>query len=62
MLSLILYRMTFVLYMSMRVRSEGLTQEEFANEIGSSGQGAEAVELNSGMKYKAANTNDSDFV
>lgn len=54
--------MTFVLYMSMRVRSEGLTQEEFANEIGSSGHGAEAVELNSGMKYKAANTNDSDFV
>jgi hypothetical protein len=56
------YRMIFVLYMSMRIRSEGLTREEFANEIGSSGHGAEAVELNSGMKYKAANMNDSDFV
>lgn len=40
--------LSFVLYMSMRVRDEGLDQNQFANEIGSSVPIAEAVELNGG--------------
>jgi hypothetical protein len=49
--------LSFVLYMSMRIRSEQLTQEEFANEIGSSVPVAHAVELmNAGGGYEMAKT------
>jgi hypothetical protein len=41
----------------MRIRSEQLTQEEFANEIGSSVPVAHAVELmNAGGGYEMAKT------
>ena len=43
--------------MTMRVRKEGLTQEEFANEIGSSIPVARAVEMNvAGGKYMETQT------
>jgi hypothetical protein len=53
--------LSFVLYMSMRVRDEGLDQNQFANEIGSSVPIAEAVELNGG-KYEAAKISEDGIV
>lgn len=51
--------LSFVLYMTMRVRKEGLTQEEFGNEIGSSIPVAHAVEMNvAGGKYMPTQTVD----
>ena len=47
--------------MSMRVRDEGLDQNQFANEIGSSVPIAEAVELNRG-KYEAAKISEDGFI
>lgn len=45
--------------MTMRVRKEGLTQEEFGNEIGSSIPVAHAVEMNAaGGKYMPTQTVD----
>ena len=45
--------------MTMRVRKEGLTQEEFGNEIGSSIPVAHAVEMNTaGGKYMPTQTVD----
>lgn len=53
------HSLSFVLYMTMRVRKEGLTQEEFGNEIGSSIPVAHAVEMNAaGGKYMPTQTVD----
>jgi hypothetical protein len=48
--------LSFVLYMSMRIRNERLTQEEFANEIGSSIPYANAVEMMNAGGYEMAKT------
>ena len=48
--------LSFVLYMSMRIRNEQLTQEEFANEIGSSLPVAQAVEMMHTGGYEMAKT------
>lgn len=48
--------LSFVLYMSMRIKEENLTQEEFANEIGSSIPVAIEVSNQSSGLYMMAKT------